>query len=138
MTHIDFTHPYAESVRARIAGAAQAIGETVALGGTYGCTQGPRLETAAEIRRMQRDGCDLVGMTGMPEAALARELELPYGALAVVANHAAGIGESAQAISLEAIGVAMELAMERVRRILSACLRAPSAASEIGGKADAR
>jgi 5'-methylthioadenosine phosphorylase len=87
---------------------------------------------------MQRDGCDLVGMTGMPEAALARELELPYGALAVVANHAAGIGESAQAISLEAIGVVMDSAMERVRRILSACLRASAAASEIGRKADAR
>ena len=92
---------------------------------------------------MERDGCDLVGMTGMPEAALARELELPYGVMAVVANHAAGIGESAQAISLEAIGVVMEHAMERVRRILSACLRGPAisgaaAAAAIGGKADAR
>jgi 5'-methylthioadenosine phosphorylase len=143
VTHIDFTHPYSEIVRARFAQAARAIGETVALGGTYGCTQGPRLETAAEVRRMQRDGCDLVGMTGMPEAALARELELPYGALAVVANHAAGIGESAQAISLEAIGIVMEHAMERVRRILSACLRGPAisgaaSAAAIGGKADAR
>ena len=129
VTHIDFTHPYSEMVRERFAAAARSIGETVLLGGTYGCTQGPRLETAAEIRRMQRDGCDLVGMTGMPEAALARELELPYGALAVVANHAAGIGESAQAISLDAIGVVMNLAMERVRRILAACLRASAASA---------
>lgn len=129
VTHIDFTHPYSEVVRARFAAAARSIGETVSMGATYGCTQGPRLETAAEIRRMQRDGCDLVGMTGMPEAALARELELPYGALAVVANHAAGIGESSQAISLDAIGVVMNLAMERVRRILAACLRASAASA---------
>ena len=70
--------------------AADHAGVTVVDHGTYGCMQGPRLETGAEILRMERDGCDLVGMTGMPEAALARELNIDYAALAVVANRAAG------------------------------------------------
>ena len=91
--------------------------------GTYGCTQGPRLETAAEIRMMERDGCDLVGMTGMPEAVLARELGLPYAALAVVANHAAGKGDSSREVSLDAITLAVEQAMVRVRAILSEFVR---------------
>ncbi|MGC9007934.1 MAG: S-methyl-5'-thioinosine phosphorylase, partial [Halothiobacillaceae bacterium] len=90
VTHIDFTHPYSASVRSALLDSARAVGVEVVDGGTYGCTQGPRLETIAEIRRMERDGCDLVGMTGMPEAALARELGLEYGHLAVVANWAAG------------------------------------------------
>ena len=81
-------------------------------------TQGPRLETAAEIERLARDGADVVGMTAMPEAALARELDLPYAAIALVANHAAGRGDSRTAISLEAISAVLDEAMERVRRIL--------------------
>jgi len=87
-------------------------------GGVYATTQGPRLETAAEIVRLERDGADLVGMTGMPEAALAREAGLEYAAIAVVANHAAGTGESAQAISLSAIESVLKLTMQRVLRIL--------------------
>jgi 5'-methylthioadenosine phosphorylase len=122
VTHIDFTRPYTELIRARLARAAAAVSHAAAWGGTYGCCQGPRLETAAEIRRMERDGCDLVGMTGMPEAALARELDLPYAVLAVVANHAAGRGDSREAISLEAMGAVMDEAMIRVRRILAAYL----------------
>jgi 5'-methylthioinosine phosphorylase len=120
VTHIDFTLPYSEELRARIASCAATLGERVISGATYGCTQGPRLETAAEIRRMERDGCDLVGMTGMPEAALAREIDLPYATIAVLANHAAGKGESATSISIERIGTVLDSAMSRVRRILSA------------------
>jgi 5'-methylthioadenosine phosphorylase len=118
VTHVDFTEPYSAGLRARILAAARACGETVAAGGVYAATQGPRLETAAEINRLERDGADLVGMTGMPEAALAREAALEYAALAVVANHAAGRGESAQAVSLERIAAVLEQAMSRVRRIL--------------------
>jgi len=93
--HIDFTNPYHEPLRQRLLQAADKTGIPVCPRGVYGCTQGPRLETAAEIQRMQHDGCDLVGMTGMPEAALAQELELDYAACAVVANWAAGKSESA-------------------------------------------
>ena len=89
-------------------------------GGVYATTQGPRLETAAEIDRLERDGADLVGMTAMPEAALAREAGLEYAAIAVVANHAAGRGDSARAISFEAMEAVLEKSMQRVRRILEA------------------
>lgn len=90
VTHIDFTCPYSADLRQRLIASASAADLSIVDNGIYGCTQGPRLETAAEIARMERDGCDLVGMTGMPEAALARELELPYAACAIVANWAAG------------------------------------------------
>ena len=118
VTHIDFTEPYAAALRARILAAARACGEAVADGGVYAATQGPRLETAAEITRLERDGADLVGMTGMPEAALAREAGIDYATIAVVANHAAGRGDSRQAISLEAMDAVLARAMARVRRIL--------------------
>lgn len=123
VVHVDFTHPYDARLRAMLLRAALDLGEPLADGGTYGCTQGPRLETAAEIRRMRRDGCDLVGMTGMPEAALARELGVPYATLAVVANHAAGLGESAEAIALDEIMRVVAQAMDRVRALLSRFLR---------------
>ncbi|MGR8980366.1 MAG: S-methyl-5'-thioinosine phosphorylase [Gammaproteobacteria bacterium] len=90
VTHVDFTYPYNRKLRARLINAAASANIKITPLGTYGCTQGPRLETAAEINRMQRDGCDLVGMTGMPEAALAKELGIDYACLAVVANWAAG------------------------------------------------
>lgn len=90
VTHIDFTVPYTETLRQQLMAAAKNAGISLVEQGTYGCTQGPRLETAAEIKRMEQDGCDLVGMTGMPEAALARELGLEYASLAVVANWGAG------------------------------------------------
>jgi 5'-methylthioinosine phosphorylase len=93
VTHIDFTAPYSPELRAKLLDAARAAGIPAVNGGTYGCTQGPRLETAAEIVRMERDGCALVGMTGMPEAALAREAGLDYACCAVVANWAAGKSE---------------------------------------------
>ena len=118
VTHIDFTQPYSEALRGRILEAARACGEKVFDRGTYAATQGPRLESAAEINRLERDGADVVGMTGMPEAALARELGLDYAALAVSANFAAGRGASAHAIPLELIEAVLEKAMGRVRRII--------------------
>jgi len=90
VVHIDFTRPYCEDLRRLLLRAAREGGVAVVDGGTYGATEGPRLETAAEVRRLERDGCDLVGMTGMPEAALARELGLCYACLAFVVNWAAG------------------------------------------------
>lgn len=97
--HVDFGHPYSPMFRHKLLAAARVTGVRVVDGGCYGATQGPRLETHAEIARMRRDGCDLVGMTGMPEAALARELGLEYACLAIVANWAAGCGD-AQEITL--------------------------------------
>ncbi len=90
VTHVDFTDPYCEHLRQDLLQAAERVGVAVRDGGTYGATQGPRLESAAEIARMERDGCDLVGMTGMPEASLARELGLCYASLALSVNWAAG------------------------------------------------
>jgi 5'-methylthioadenosine phosphorylase len=118
VTHVDFTEPYSAVMRKRIAAAAGACGEKVVDGGVYATTQGPRLETAAEIDRLERDGADVVGMTGMPEAALARELGLEYAAIAVIINAAAGRGESKHAISLDRMQEVLEEAMQRVRRIV--------------------
>lgn len=91
VTHIDFSFPYAQNLRNRLIEAAQQANLSITATGTYACTQGPRLETATEIRRLKNDGCDLVGMTGMPEAALAKELDLAYANISVVANWGAGI-----------------------------------------------
>lgn len=118
VNHIDFTEPYSRGLRERLLKAAAASGERVTDGGVYAATQGPRLETAAEIVRLERDGADIVGMTGMPEAALARELGLEYAAIAVVANYAAGRGDSERAVALDKIEVVLEEAMGRVRRII--------------------
>lgn len=118
VTHVDFTEPYSAALRERILRAARECGESIHDGGVYATTQGPRLETAAEINRLERDGADVVGMTGMPEAALARELELDYASIAVVANFAAGRGGSAHAIDLQQIGAVLDEAMARVRRVL--------------------
>ena len=90
--HVDFGEPYTRSLREAVVAAATKAGVALVDGGCYGATQGPRLETRAEISRMRRDGCDLVGMTGMPEAGLAREMGLDYACLAIVANWAAGAG----------------------------------------------
>lgn len=94
LEHIDFTEPFSAALRLRLVECAQNLPLDCSPSGTYGATQGPRLETAAEIRRMSRDGCDVVGMTGMPEAALAAELRLPYAAICMVVNPAAGLGET--------------------------------------------
>jgi 5'-methylthioadenosine phosphorylase len=118
VVHIDFTHPYAAALREKSLAAATAAGIALTDGGVYGAVSGPRLETVAEIDRMDRDGATLVGMTGMPEAALARELDLPYAAIAVVVNHAAGRGDSAVEISMDGIAQVLESAMDRVRALL--------------------
>ena len=123
VTHVDFTQPYSESLRARLVQAARQAGEVVVDGAVYGCTQGPRLETAGEINRLQRDGADLVGMTGMPEAALARELELEYACLAVVVNYAAGKGTSRERIELGELHEVLDETMVRTVRILEQSVR---------------
>jgi len=119
VTHIDFTDPYDESARELVIAAARDAGVAVSPGGTYAATQGPRLETKAEIDRLERDGATMVGMTGMPEAALARELTLAYAALAVVVNPAAGRGASAHSVSMEDISRVMEESMGSVRLIVA-------------------
>jgi 5'-methylthioinosine phosphorylase len=120
VNHIDFTEPYSRPLREKLLKAAARCGENLSDGGVYAATQGPRLESAAEVNRLERDGADLVGMTGMPEASLAREISLEYAAIAVVANYAAGRGDSAHAIPLDKIGAVLEEAMGRVRRIIGA------------------
>ena len=118
VVHIDFTQPYDPELRQMLLEAARDAGQVVMDGGIYAATQGPRLETAAEIDRLERDGADIVGMTGMPEAALARELELPYAAITVVANHAAGRGDSRLGIQFARLEDVLRESMERVRRII--------------------
>lgn len=121
--HIDFTQPYDAALRAALMNAAQRTSVTVHNGGAYGVTQGPRLESAAEITRMQRDGATLVGMTGMPEAALARELGLAYATLAVVVNSAAGTGGSKQTINLKTAESVAREAMTQVTAIITELAR---------------
>ncbi len=91
--HVDFTTPFAKELREKMIRFFYQSGIDVVGHGVYGCTQGPRLETAAEIERIKRDGCDLVGMTAMPEACLAKELDIDYVSIAIVVNWAAGISE---------------------------------------------
>ena len=118
VTHVDFTEPYSQRMRERVLQAARVAGVGLDDGAVYAATQGPRLESAAEITRLERDGADLVGMTGMPEASLARELELQYACLAVVANHAAGRGESEHVIQMEKIAAVLVTAMQQVRDVI--------------------
>jgi 5'-deoxy-5'-methylthioadenosine phosphorylase len=122
VVHVDFTQPYSARLRALLLDASNRCGQPVLEGGAYACTQGPRLETAAEIERIARDGGDLVGMTGMPEAALAREAELDYAALCVVVNHAAGRGSSAQRIELAELDAMMQTTVKRAVCVLQAAI----------------
>ena len=127
--HVDFTEPYNADLRIQVLEAAKEIGLSIVDGGVYGCTQGPRLETAAEIRRLARDGCGLVGMTGMPEAVLARELGLPYCSITLVVNRAAGLDANALDISdidrhlSEGVGKVQRLAIAALPRLQSVALR---------------
>ncbi len=122
VTHIDFTYPFDAALRQQLlAGTAAANARrdeqrAVLDGAVYGCLQGPRLETAAEIRRLKQDGCDLVGMTAMPEAALARELELPYAMLALSVNWAAGL--AAGEITMAEMETVVAQGMQYVIRVL--------------------
>jgi 5'-methylthioadenosine phosphorylase len=118
VVHLDFTLPYCEAMRAALLEAAASTGITLRDGGVYGVAQGPRLETAAEINRMERDGVDMVGMTGMPEAYLARELELCYAAVGAVVNQAAGRGRSAEGIQMGEVQAMLGEVMLQVRRLI--------------------
>ena len=118
VTHIDFTYPYNRALRAALIMAAAKADITISPIGTYGCTQGPRLETAAEIKRMEKDGCDLVGMTGMPETSLAKELEMDYAAISVIANWAAG--KTAGEITMAEIERHLHNGMINVAKLLTA------------------
>ncbi|MBW7470312.1 S-methyl-5'-thioinosine phosphorylase [Marinobacter sp. F4218] len=116
VTHIDFTWPYDADAREILVAAAASLGVSFSDFGVYGATQGPRLETAAEIRRMERDGCDLVGMTGMPEAVLAAELGMRYVCLGLVVNWAAG--KSDHIITMAEIEEAIDKGMSSVKGML--------------------
>ena len=118
VVHVDFTEPYDRALRERLLCAVEAAGIKASGAAVYAATQGPRLETAAEIDRLERDGCDIVGMTGMPEAGLARELETPYAAICALANWAAGRGDSASAISFERIEAVLQESLGQVRRVI--------------------
>jgi len=118
VTHIDFTEPYSQRMRELCMRAAGEIGEGYLDGGVYAAVQGPRLESAAEINRLERDGATMVGMTGMPEAGLARELDLNYAAICAVANSAAGRASSTHGIRYHEVETVLDEAMQRVRRII--------------------
>lgn len=117
--HIDFTEPYCPNLRKKWEQAALSIGEPLVNHGVYAAMQGPRLETAAEINRLERDGATMVGMTGMPEAALARELGISYAAICPIANHAAGRGDSEHGIQYEELVNNLNQTMVRVRNIIA-------------------
>ena len=124
LRHIEFAPPYDAGLRQRLLACGEAVGIELIDGGVMGVTNGPRLETAAEIRRMARDGCEVVGMTGMPEAALAVERGLAYAALAVIVNPAAG---TAAGPIHAAIEQTIDTAMADVRAVLTALVSAQSA-----------
>ncbi len=121
VTHVDFSYPYCDELRTMLIDQCKVAGLSACETGTYGATQGPRLETAAEIARMGRDGCTMVGMTGMPEAVLARELDLNYACCAVSANWAAGKGDGS-IISMAEIEENLKTGMARVRKLLQQLL----------------
>lgn len=116
--HVDFTYPYDENLRARVLKVARVAGLELIDGAVHAVVQGPRLETASEVLRMERDGCDIVGMTGMPEAGLARELAIPYVSIGLVVNPAAG--KSSRLITLEEIGEVMTAAQPRLLALIRA------------------
>lgn len=118
VVHIDFTNPYDGTLRSALIDAFHATSEAVVNGAVYATTQGPRLETAAEVNRLERDGADIIGMTGMPEAALAREAGVPYAAICVSANWAAGRGDSDRGIHFERIEEVLKTSLARVRHVL--------------------
>jgi len=120
-TNTNFALPYCQKLRDRILRSAGIVQQPCLDGGVYAATQGPRLDSIAEINRYERDGADMVGMTGMPETALAMELGLNYAIIAVAVNYAAGRGDSNQGVNMEQVNVIASAAMERVRSILE-CL----------------
>ncbi len=124
LQHVDFTNPYDEGIREKLIAVVQALSLPIHTHGTYAATQGPRLETAAEIDRLERDGCHLVGMTGMPEAVLARELDLPYASICLVVNKAAGRNEGI--ITMEEIEEVMETGIIEIQQLILQYLQSAS------------
>jgi 5'-methylthioinosine phosphorylase len=126
VTQVDFTEPFNASLRTTLQQACEAAGKSANPSGeVYGVTNGPRFETMAEVRRMQQDGCNLAGMTAMPEAVLARELGLQYAVLAVVSNRAAGLGGGpieydAIRDTLNAMVPSVQIALSYAARLLQA------------------
>lgn len=118
--HIDFTYPYDAQLRDLLISEAKELNLPVFDKGCFACTQGPRLETSAEIQKLKRDGCDIVGMTGMPEAALARELDIAYASITLVVNPAAGLSENI--ITIEKIKKVLNEGLQDVRKLLGACV----------------
>ncbi len=116
VTHIDFTKPYSVDLREQLTSSPVISDLNVFIGGIYAATQGPRLETAAEINKLEKDGCDIVGMTGMPEAALARELDINYVCLALVVNWAAG--KSDDEITMAMIEKHLEEGIGKIKLVL--------------------
>ena len=132
VTHIDFTDPYDNDLRQQLIQAAASAGVMVSDSSVYAATQGPRLETAAEISRYERDGADVVGMTGMPEASLARELGVPYAAINLIVNYAAGRGDSRHGIKFEAIEGVLQESMGHVRLIIEKFVGCSKVGGEVG------
>ncbi len=120
VTHIDFSYPYNENLRQQIYHCAEQENIDIINGATYAVTEGPRLETASEIQRLKKDGCDIVGMTAMPEAALAREMEMDYASICVNANWAAGL--SNDLISMDLIEANIVQGMQQVKQLLARLL----------------
>ena len=119
--HADFSEPFDAGLRGRLLDAARRSGVALVADGVYGATQGPRFETVAEIDRMERDGCTVVGMTAMPEAGLARELEIPYAGLCMVVNPAAGRGPAV--LTVDDMYAAVAQAQPRLLRLLTELLK---------------
>jgi 5'-methylthioadenosine phosphorylase len=126
ITHVDFTRPFSQGLRERLLAGAARAGEAVVDGAVYACMQGPRLETSAEIDRLERDGAEVVGMTGMPEASLAREAQVEYASLNVVVNHAAGRGDSRLQVALDDLDSVLQQSMVRAVRVLESALGDPA------------
>lgn len=130
--HVDFTEPYDAALRCRILEAGRQLSIEIKVDAVYAATQGPRLETAAEINRLERDGAEVVGMTGMPEAVLARELNIPYAAINVIANHAAGRGSSVNGIHFESLEAVLQEAMGRVKAVIERLVGSPDNCQPMG------
>jgi 5'-methylthioinosine phosphorylase len=120
LDHVDFSHPYDQDLSSKLYFAAESKNIITQHGGVYAATQGPRLETIAEIKRLENDGCDVVGMTGMPEAVLARELNIPYASLSLVVNKAAG--KSDELITMDDIRRVLDQGMHKVQAIIAGFL----------------
>ena len=123
MKHVDMTWPFDRTLSQQLIDTAQRLGTDIRCEGVYACTQGPRLETAAEVRRMQRDGADMIGMTLYPECALAREIDLPYAGICVSVNHAAGMGDCADEIDFASLESSLQKAVSGVVDIVAEAIK---------------